>query len=191
MAEIEEINPWNAITELDPNTTEFTANGKTYFVNMDISRLTTSYYEQYESFTTQVFYAMTPDEIFKSITKAQDLIFSGKAKDAFIDLENIKRAVAANSPRRLKIALWMCTLFVLPDGHDISKTWHPREAEKSIQDWQAEGIGVGFFLTLALSLVKSFKEHFLSISKEYSEMSEMSQKLLEAADALETIYPES
>lgn len=183
--ELEDLfSPWEAVIILPPNVQEFTAKGRNFFVNRDPERLTIDFYEHYEQFCMEISFVMTPDDLFNAIGKVQEMLVNDQRVKAITDLENIKKSVAANSPKRMTIALFMCTLFILEEGEDIKQPWNLERAKSKIAAWKAEGIGMGFFSAFAFSLVAGFKERFISISEEYSQMSEISQRMLEMIDSM-------
>lgn len=183
MESVEEKDPATTLVYLDPNTVEFTANSTTYFVNRDIERLTIARYEQYEKFNISLGFSIDFPTLSAALKNAGTLIFSGDAEGAYIEIQNIIRGVAMVSEKRSSIALSMCTLFINRAGEDLNE-WSPEMAEEKIIDWEREGIAVGFFLGLALSMVEGYRTVFNSILAEYSALSELSQKLLTDPDSL-------
>lgn len=175
-----ETDPIEAVITLDPNTSEFTANGTTYFVAKDIERLTIARYERYEQFNIELGFSLSFDSLFAAIRKAATDVFTSHYETAYIELKNIERGISTISENRNSIALYMCTLFINRAGEDLSD-WSPDLADEKIQDWQRENIAVGFFLGVALSMVEGYKTAFNSILADYSALSQLSQSLIEKA----------
>ena len=179
------INPWDTVVILPNDVQEFMADGRFFFVNRDVERMTIDFYENYEQLSMEISFVLTPDELFNALNVVQQLLVNNERVKAIIDIENIKKSVAATSMKRITIAMYLCTLFILEEGEDIKKPWTLERAKSKIAAWKKEGIGMSFFTAFAFSLVTGFKERFLSISEEYSEMSQMSQRMLQMLDSMD------
>lgn len=164
------------IEQLDPDTVEFTSiDGRQFRRTVDIDSLAVARYEAWERISIELGFALDFKSMFDSIGNAEQMVMDNNRVGAIIELNNLKRGMARITGDRHTIAMYLCTLFIVEKGEDPF-TWNVETADSKIQCWSKQ-YAVGFFLTLAINTVNGFKERFLSITQEYSALSNLSQHM--------------
>ena len=100
--------------------------------------------------------------------KTYGLLNSGKFADASVCLFNAISAGETIAEDRPPIWLLALTLFVRPEGADIS-VWDQAEAEQWISDWTKEGYSITDFFECATSKINAFSMCFVHSIRDISE----------------------
>jgi len=160
---------------LDPEKSQFTANGTEYYIKTSLSVERFKYYEKY-----QINFGMgrTFDSIATLLSKAVDLANKGKGLEAWNIIVNLRDSIGKDLDKRSHAAFYLCSLFICTEDEDIT-TWDDAMAEKKIADWNAEGIDSNSFFLLAVNLVNGFMKNFEEISQDISEVQSLLERLEE------------
>lgn len=150
---------------------KFMANGNKYVVmnpndvfNIDKQ---TAYYNIKMAFDLN----MTPTEIYKSFSDLKGLVFQlfgSKDSDKVKITEELVKSVMNNTEtfksrlsQRFPPALFLCTIFIIKDGEDLSKQWNFKDAKAKIDDWLIENYKPVDFFSLALTSSKESQQIIL------------------------------
>jgi len=140
---------------------EFVANKKKYRVvsPTDIFNIDkqTAYYNIKMAFDLN----KTPTEIYQAFSEQLHLImqlFGSKDADKVKITEELLRSAMNNKDsfksrltKRFPPALFLCTIYIVREGEDLSKQWNFEDAMLKIDDWLAENYKPMDFFRLALS----------------------------------------
>lgn len=155
-----------ALKVIDIKTKSFTANGKTYHIEMDglaISRLI-----MYQKLQIEVAYGVTFVQMYDAIKKCYELTNKQKFADVAVKQYNILEGIKTFENRRIPM-LELCALFINEDKEDrgvISKEM----IQAKVADWEAEGLDAIPFFQLAISSIQSFSQSYNEITQTISEL---------------------
>lgn len=76
--------------------------------------------------------------------------------------------ITEQSDERNMVAAYICTIFIVSEGEDLSK-WSVSEADAKIADWNAHNYDFNDFFTLALRLSKAYANEYLSRLEQLKE----------------------
>lgn len=141
-----------AVTEvrvLDPNTTEFEANGKTYRKSQHISF---ARYGLMEEYNLELGYGSTVQDLFNAQKQQYALVNQQKFADAAVSLHNSMAGIARIASGDVHAMFKQCALFWNYEGEDIRYLKEELLAEK-LTDWAESGIDAAFFFGQAVSNV--------------------------------------
>lgn len=154
------------LVTLDPNTRGFLANGTRYFI--EDNDLTLARFQQKNKMDIAFGFGMSYDSLFTKLNDAYAAGNKQKMADCFFILGNLIRSIGFIEENKVA-AVELCTLFINAEGED-RRVYDPVQNARKIEDWTKEGIGVSFFLRLAILLVaglpKHLKDAFQSISEK-------------------------
>lgn len=149
---------------LGDNTRAFEANGRKYIVH---ETLTVDGFQRLEEIRIEMEVGNTAGDLLRHLQKAYELLNTQKFADASVTIYNainIGERISAQKPPAWLLAL---TLFVRPEGSDPSR-WDEQEAEKWIEDWNAEGYAIDDLFTLAFASRMRLDSGFLRSSRNTS-----------------------
>lgn len=135
------------IQRLTGETRRFEAGGKTYLVH---DTLTVDGFQRLEELRVEMEAGNTVGDLLKLTQKAYDACNKNKLADAAVHLYNalnIEERIVEGRPAAWLLAL---TLFVRPEGADLSR-WTEAEAAEWIEDWNKEGYAVSDLFSLAFA----------------------------------------
>jgi len=133
---------------------EFTANGKTYYIRNPREGLPLRRQRELEKMSVVVPFNAGLGEVISSLSRMKKICNSlVGGKDANFtglveEIVNLERGLS-ESNRKWQASLIMCTLFIYEPGEDL-KTWDIDQANRKIEDWAAEGLIEDDFFTLAM-----------------------------------------
>jgi len=136
------------IQRLTGDTRRFEAGGRWYQVH---DTLTVDGFQHLEELRIEMEAGNTVGDLIKLTKQAYTLLNQGKMADAAVSLYNalnIEERVLEGRPQAWLLAL---TLFVRPEGADLSK-WSESEAAEWIKEWNEEGYSVTDLFNLAFSV---------------------------------------
>ena len=136
------------IQRLTGDTRRFEAGGRWYQV---LDTLTVDGFQHLEELRIEMEAGNTVGDLIKLTKQAYTLLNQGKMADAAVSLYNalnIEERVLEGRPQAWLLAL---TLFVRPEGADLSK-WSESEAAEWIKEWNEEGYSVTDLFSLAFSV---------------------------------------
>lgn len=136
------------IQRLTGETRRFEAGGRWYQVH---DTLTVDGFQHLEELRIEMEAGNTVGDLIKLTKQAYTLLNQGKMADAAVSLYNalnIEERVLEGRPQAWLLAL---TLFVRPEGADLSK-WSESEAAEWIKEWNEEGYSVTDLFNLAFSV---------------------------------------
>src|SRR5690242_16734585 len=135
---------------LDPNERRFTANGKVYNIETELS---INRFHEYQIYEKEAGFSMDFKSIVHSIKDAYQDINQLKAADAAVKLHNVLAGIAKVQEKEHTL-LKMCALFINTDDEDRGIINADMISTK-IEDWGKEYEVQGFF-TLALNTINGF-----------------------------------
>ncbi len=133
---------------------EFTANGKTYYIRNPREGLPLRRQRELEKMSVVVPFNAGLGEVISSLSRMKKICNSlVGGKDANFtglveEIVNLERGLS-ESNRKWQASLIMCTLFIYEPGEDL-KTWSIDDANRKIEDWAAEGLIEDDFFSLAM-----------------------------------------
>lgn len=138
----------------------FQANGVTYKVRTLSEGIGVKRYSLFRKAQAILGMGATFENLVNNLAQAEKFYNSIATKnpqllDLGIILNNMKRGIVESSKERYDFAFWLCTLFIVREGEDLTQ-WVEADQEEKIKDWNAEGINEQDFLALALSTLTGF-----------------------------------
>jgi len=82
--------------------------------------------------------------------------------DLILNCEANKSAIKALSEMRYDMSLYLCTLFIVSEGEEIS-SWSTGIAEEKIECWIKEGYAIDDFFLIAIHFINTYIEKSLTI----------------------------
>lgn len=147
--------PQRLVTESGEFVSEFTANGKTYFIRSPKESLPLKRAMELEKMSVVVPFNAGLGEVISSLQRMKQAVnnFAG-AKELNIsglieEIVNLEKGLRGEGDRKYPAALMMCTLFIYEPGEDL-KTWDVSTANRKIDDWIMEGLLYDDFFLLGL-----------------------------------------
>jgi len=142
----------------------FEANDVKYTIRTADEGISISRFNEYQKFAGMLGYNATFQKMYENNQKAIKLangVVSGDNTftDLVLHLNAINEGVLQASEERNSIALYICTLFIVREGEDLT-TWSMELAKDKIDDWNREGYHAEDFFFLALSSVVGFKSAY-------------------------------
>jgi hypothetical protein len=147
-------DPGRLVTSDGAWVSEFTANGKTYYIRNPKDGLPLRRQRELEKMSVVVPFNAGLGEVISSLSRMKKICNSlVGGKDANFtglveEIVNLERGLS-ESNRKWQASLIMCTLFIYEPGEDL-KTWDIDHANRKIEDWAAEGLIEDDFFTLAM-----------------------------------------
>lgn len=146
------------ITRLGAGTRSFEANGRTYIVH---ESLTVDGFQRLEELRVEIEAGNGVGDMLKLTQKAYDLTNKGKLADAAVALYNCLNVQERINDGRPQAWLLALSLFVRPEGADLS-TWTESDAAEWIADWTQEGFAVSDLFNLAYACREQLDTDFLA-----------------------------
>lgn len=141
----------------------FVANGKNYIVR---DKVTIRRYREYQKLEPYLALGIGTKEIWDSLTKIEAANNKGDRNAIAVSCHNMKNGIKdATSEERFPIAMQMCALVIDREDEDPGQ-YDPTIMQEKMKDWEAEGLDVSAFFTMALISIPGFKETFLSYTQE-------------------------
>ena len=125
-----------------------------YYLEQDIS---VARYRVFEKYQLELAYGMDFETIHHNHANIINLIDKGKTVQAHAELHNMFTKFGHKLENRFDRAIRLCSLFILREGENPAEHDEKIEAEK-IRDWEAEGISMNDFFTLAFNLIPGLLE---------------------------------
>lgn len=138
---------------LPEGTTEFVANGVTYYVEDLISIARYRYFRRFQNEIATGLTHFDMVQLIKNNVKNLNGAMGGEKVLADMAYENINALNhCSNLEEKEPFEVWICTLFVNTKDEDRRIFDLPAMQEK-IKNWETEGIDMGFFTNAAESLL--------------------------------------
>lgn len=154
----------------------FEANGVKYTIRTADEGVSIHRFNEYQKMSGMLGFATTFQKMYdnhqKSIKLANGVV-SGKNTftDLVLHLNAMQEGILQASEERNSLALYICTLFIIREGEDVT-TWSMEQARDKIDDWNREGYHAEDFFFLALGSVTGFKNAYLELIERLSEKAE-------------------
>lgn len=147
---------------LPATTTEFVANGHTYFVqhNLELSVARDRWLERYSLYASL---GRDASSLLAEVRRIYDFLNESKIADAVVTADNLMRGAADLLSRESPI-LYICTLFINRENEDL-KGYDPELAKQKIADWNTAGITKRFFLSWGLSFLRITDENLSVLTR--------------------------
>lgn len=149
---------------LDPTAQSFECNGKTYYIE---SNLSIARFCEYQIMEKEAGFGTTFKAIFDELHSLYDLMNNTKFVEASIKLHNLVTGVSRLQDKE-PVLLKMCALFINEENEDRTTITND-DIVRKIDDWKKEYEVNGFF-TLALNMVNGYFEIYNKISQITSEI---------------------
>lgn len=147
---------------IDPKTKSFTANGKEYLVENEISF---QRWRKYQKLQIELGYNTSFEKLFTDLSKCYELLNQQKFADSAVAIRDIMKGIKDIQEQKHPAALQLCTLFINTSDEDrryISEDLMDRK----IDDWEKEGYDIGSFFQLALGIIPGFLQTYKLISQD-------------------------
>lgn len=154
----------------------FAANDQKYIILTGEEVLNVNRWSAYEKLQSMLGFNASIQSLVNQIHEIeQDLTKVMQGKSALLQvvkrLSQLKDAIKGDIEGRFSKALYICTLFIIREGEDISK-WSMSDAEGKIEDWANESIAINDFLILALRYCTNFTKLWIENTVSGSEQKE-------------------
>ena len=149
----------NEVKTIDLEAGQFTANGKTYFIE---SQMSIERYRKYEEIEVELGYGRSFADVFDSIEKAMDDVNKNNLGEAYVKLYNLMKGVAQFKNKRPHVFRF-CALFINEENEN-RKVIDEDMINLKIADWQAEGLDYQPFFTIAINSLTGFKERYKKLT---------------------------
>lgn len=138
----------------------FTANGKTYRIegNLSIER-----YAMYAIYEKELAYGLTVKGMYDQLKNVLKLLDKTRFVDSAVLIHDMIRGVSKLEERE-PIVLKICALYCNTEDEDRS-TINEDMITKKISDWKTEGLDMRDFFQLASSSVNGFIEIYRSVTQ--------------------------
>jgi|GEM_PF-2171768 len=151
----------------------FEANEITYTIRTADEGVSISRFNEYQRMSAMLGFGATFQKLYENITKsiklANGVVSSENTfTDLVLHLDAMRQSILEASEDRNSLALYICTLFIVREGEDLT-TWSMEEARDKIDDWNREGYSAEDFFLLALGSVAGFKNEYLALIERLSE----------------------
>ena len=135
----------------------FTANKKKYTILANEEAFTPIREAWLRKLSTNVFFGIEDDVMYKKLSELQQLIFEQRGVEAITALDAIKVGLFNKNKYKYSKALYLCCLFIVREGEDVTK-FDLDYCKEKIDDWNSEGfIASDFFLLAARKLSNLYK----------------------------------
>lgn len=168
-------NVLQPLQRIDFSTGKFEANGKTYYIETD---LTVSRFCEHKILEKELAMGVTLDELYQSMTTIKQLLNQVKFVEAAVFVDKIINH-CANLKHKEPTILKMCTLFLNTDGEDRA-AWNNDMMMRKLQDWKASNIDVNDFFEVALILTPFYTGVYNRLTLNISENMEVVTDLMSA-----------
>ena len=154
----------------------FVANDQKYIILTGEEALGVNRWSAYEKLQSMLGFNTSIQSLVNQIHEIeQDLTKVMQGKSVLLQVvkrvSQLKDAIKGDIEGRFSKALYICTLFIIREGEDISK-WSMSDAESKIDDWANEAIAINDFLTLALRYCANFTTLWIKNTVSGSEQKE-------------------
>jgi hypothetical protein len=141
------------LKEMNTEEKSFMANGHKYIVE---SSLSIERYIAFQKIEVELAYGVGFLGVFNAFKKALEHLNKMQLADAIVILHNTLQSITKLDNKKVP-ALDMCSLFINREDEDRRYISDEMLADKQ-KDWEIEGIPADFFLSIALNLVRGYKE---------------------------------
>lgn len=148
----------NELTILPVTTREFEAGGKKYYVEDDLS---IARYQAFQRYELELGMSLTFQQLIEQLQDCFRILNNQEWAEAAVMIYKLIEGAVPLGEKKAT-ALYVAALFINSAGEDRA-AWSETMAKEKIDDWK--NIGVNFFLGLALSKCKGFKENIVKTSQ--------------------------
>jgi hypothetical protein len=152
------------LKQLDIEQTEFQANGKTYYIESEISF---DRYHNYMMLQNEMAYGISFVDMMKAWSSVIEAANKQRFSDIVITAHNITEGVKTLGKKQIP-ALMICALFVNEKDEDRTKITEDQIRSK-INDWAAEGYSIVPFFSLAIRSVSGLASVWNALQAEVKE----------------------
>lgn len=150
---------------IDLKEKKFTANGVDYYIE---SGLSFKRFRMYQKLQIECGYEVGFAGMFDKIKKIYDMCNAMKFADIAVLTSNILHGIAKVEERKIPV-LSLCALFINTKDEDRSVI-NDDIVDKKIADWEAEGLDITPFFTLALSSMENFSKAWEEVTRNILEV---------------------
>lgn len=140
------------INEIPEGATSFEASGVKFLIHND---LTADGYEMLEKLRAEAETGAEVGQLLKQWVKTYELLNQGKFADASVSAYNSISGMERIKEGRPAPWLLILSLFVRPEGSDLSK-WKEEQAAEWVKKWNEGGFGVNQLFKLASAVNERF-----------------------------------
>lgn len=153
------------VKSLDPTVSSFTANGKTYHIERNLS---VDRWIRKQELEIELGFGVEFGEMRENWNKVYNIISdrNGKLGDIAVIAYNMSNGISRSFDRQPQI-LKFCALFMNLEDED-RRTISDEQIEVKINDWRKEGLGIDGFFAFSLSLIKDFRDDYLKATENAS-----------------------
>lgn len=139
----------------DIDSKQITANGNTYYLE---SELSIERFIAFQKLEVELAYQTGFAGVMKALDRAKVFLNKTDFVSASVEITNIQDVMRKSDKDKRIPSIDICSLFL--NTKDEDRRWITDQMlEEKQKDFEAEGIPVSFFLTLAQNLVIGYKEH--------------------------------
>ena len=144
---------------LEPTTTSFTADGKTFV----FQPLTIGRYKEFKKLENHFGWGVTHDQDVKDMQRILQYLNKTDWVNAAVLIDKRLNRLQHFEQSQHDVAILICTLFLNEADEDIT-TWDMALADRKIESWNKEGYEATSFFWLAANIVPGFIQNLNEIS---------------------------
>jgi len=153
--------------------TRFTANGNEYLILNPSEPMGIERWALLEKFGIIAGTGRNFAELVDVLRRTKKLLASGgdvveNNVQAILLLNSLELGIVETNQGRHPKNMFLCTLFIIRDGEDLS-TWSETTASEKIEDWTAENISEHDFFLLSRLGIAGFNDAYQKIKKDQKE----------------------
>lgn len=137
-----------------------------------LGSITVGRYQAFQVLQLEMAYGSTVRQLANGMHDTYELLNKGKPADAAVKLYNYRAAISRIDEGRNDPMLYLCSLFCVTDGEDLSR-WEILDADEKIKDWA--NIAVEDFFSVAASSVPGLVELWVKVSQSISDQQEAAE----------------
>lgn len=147
--------PQRLVTEAGEFVSEFTANGKTYYIRNPKEGLPLRRAMELEKMSVVIPFNAGLGEVVASLQRMKGIVngFAGAGNmniaGLIEEIVNLEKGLRGEGDRKYPASLMMCTLFIFEPNEDL-RTWDVQSANQKIDNWVMEGLLFEDFFLLAM-----------------------------------------
>jgi hypothetical protein len=149
------------LKEIDLNDLKFTANGKEYFVEPQVSAERFAMMQELE---IELGFGIKYKTLFDGLGEAYKLLNDGRNADAAVHIHQLQEGIAGLETRDYVIMQY-CACFINTMDED-RRVYDEKIMLEKIEDWNKEGITYQSFFPLAINMVNGLKENYLLYTED-------------------------
>lgn len=140
------------LKQIPPGANSFEANGKKYLIHNSLS---VARFRKLHELQVIAGFGADYQTLYQTLKDVYNLLEEPKLASASVKINGVLEGIARELNKQYHPLLLICTLFMCPEGSDITR-WNEAEAGECIEDWNTEGYDIQGFFTEGLRFLRQF-----------------------------------